>query len=96
MPGLPYSQDNSKFRVDPDTGNIHSEMNTPGVRMAYAARLFLQMVHETGHIGRVATKPTQAKEDAVNAGRLKRGDLVLLTSVGAGFTVGSVLVRWAY
>ena len=36
--------------------------------MAYAARLFLQMVHETGQIGRVATKPTQAKEDAVNAG----------------------------
>jgi len=68
MPGLPYSQDNKKFKVDPATGNIHSEMNTPGVRMAYAARLFLKMVHETGQIGRVATKPTQAKEDAVNAG----------------------------
>ena len=68
MPGLPYSQDNKKFVVDKTTGNIHSEMNTPGVRMAYAARLFLKMVHETGQIGRVATKPTQAKEDAVNAG----------------------------
>ncbi len=68
MPGLPYSQDKKKFRVDPETGNIHSEMNTPGVRMAYAARLFLKMVHETGQIGRVATKPTQAQEDAVNAG----------------------------
>jgi hypothetical protein len=43
-------------------------MNTPGTRMAYAARLFLKMVHETGQIGRVATKPTQAQEDAVNAG----------------------------
>ena len=68
MPGLPYSQDNKKFAVDKATGNIHSEMNTPGVRMAYAARLFLKMVHDTGQIGRVATKPTQAKEDAVNAG----------------------------
>ncbi len=68
MPGLPYSQDKKKFKVDPATGNIHSEMNTPGVRMAYAARLFLKMVHETGAIGRVATKPTQAQEDAVNAG----------------------------
>jgi hypothetical protein len=68
MPGLPYSQDKKKFKVDPATGNIHSEMNTPGVRMAYAARLFLRMVHETGTIGRVATKPTQAQEDAVNAG----------------------------
>jgi hypothetical protein len=71
MPGLPYSQDGKKFQVDPATGNIHSEMNTPGVRMAYAVRLFLKMVHETGHIGRVATKPTQAQEDAVNAGVLR-------------------------
>ena len=68
MPGLPYSQDKKKFSVDPATGNIHSEMNTPGVRMAYAVRLFLKMVHETGQIGRVATKPTQAQEDTVNAG----------------------------
>jgi hypothetical protein len=68
MPGLPYSQDKKKFNVDRATGNIHSEMNTPGVRMAYAARLFLKMVHETGQMGRVATKPTQAQEDAINAG----------------------------
>jgi hypothetical protein len=71
MPGLPYSQDGKKFQVDKGTGNIHSEMNTPGVRMAYAVRLFLKMVHETGQIGRVATKPTQAQEDAVNAGILR-------------------------
>jgi hypothetical protein len=71
MPGLPYSQDGKKFQVDRETGNIHSEMNTPGVRMAYAVRLFLKMVHETGQIGRVAIKPTQAQEDAVNAGILR-------------------------
>jgi len=68
MPGLPYSQDKKKFGVDPATGVIHSEMNTPGVRMAYAVRLFLRLVHESGQIGRVATKPTQAQEDTVNAG----------------------------
>ena len=71
MPGLPYSQDKKKFAVDRTSGNIHSEMNTPGVRMAYAARLFLKMVHETGQVGRVATKPTQAQEDAVNAGIIR-------------------------
>ncbi len=71
MPGLPYSQDKKKFSVDRSSGNIHSEMNTPGVRMAYAARLFLKMVHETGQIGRVATKPTQAQEDTVNAGIMR-------------------------
>jgi 3-oxoacyl-[acyl-carrier-protein] synthase-3 len=35
-----------------------------------------------------------ALNDAVESGRLKKGHLVLLTSVGAGFTVGSMLVRW--
>ena len=32
--------------------------------------------------------------DAVEQKRLKRGDLVLLASVGAGFTVGAMLIRW--
>ncbi len=32
---------------------------------------------------------------AVESGRLKKGNLVLLASVGAGFTVGSVLLRWS-
>jgi 3-oxoacyl-[acyl-carrier-protein] synthase-3 len=35
-----------------------------------------------------------ALADAVAEGKLKKGDLVLLASVGAGFTVGSVLLRW--
>jgi 3-oxoacyl-[acyl-carrier-protein] synthase-3 len=35
-----------------------------------------------------------ALNDAVCSGRLKKGDLVLLASVGAGFTVGAVLLRW--
>jgi len=36
-----------------------------------------------------------ALEDAIRDGRLKKGSLVLLASVGAGFTVGSVLLRWS-
>ena len=43
-------------------------MNTPGVQMAYANRLFLKLVNDTGHVGRVAMKPTQAMEDGINAG----------------------------
>jgi 3-oxoacyl-[acyl-carrier-protein] synthase III len=35
-----------------------------------------------------------ALADAVADKRVKKGDLVLLTSVGAGFTVGAVLLRW--
>jgi 3-oxoacyl-[acyl-carrier-protein] synthase-3 len=36
-----------------------------------------------------------ALADARKDGHLRRGDLVLLASVGAGFTVGSVLLRWS-
>jgi len=34
--------------------------------------------------------------DALSEKRLKKGDLVLLVAVGAGYTSGSVLLRWAY
>lgn len=34
--------------------------------------------------------------DAVAAGRLKRGDLVLFAAVGAGYTAGASLWRWAF
>jgi 3-oxoacyl-[acyl-carrier-protein] synthase III len=37
-----------------------------------------------------------ALNDAVQSGRLKKGNLVLLASVGAGFTVGAVLIRWGF
>lgn len=37
-----------------------------------------------------------ALDEAVCAGRLKKGDLVLLASVGAGFTVGAILLRWGF
>jgi 3-oxoacyl-[acyl-carrier-protein] synthase III len=37
-----------------------------------------------------------AMESARQQGKLKKGDLVLLASVGAGFTVGATLLRWAY
>ena len=36
-----------------------------------------------------------ALADARREGHLKRGDLVLLASVGAGFTAGSILLRWS-
>jgi 3-oxoacyl-[acyl-carrier-protein] synthase III len=35
-----------------------------------------------------------ALNDAIESGRLKHGDLILLASVGAGFTVGAILMRW--
>ena len=40
-----------------------------------------------------ATIP-MAMKTAIDEGKLKKGDLVLLASVGAGFTVGTTLLRW--
>jgi len=35
-----------------------------------------------------------AMQTALDDGRLKKGELVLLASVGAGFTIGATLLRW--
>jgi len=37
-----------------------------------------------------------AMQTALDEGKLKKGSLVLLASVGAGFTAGATLLRWAY
>ncbi|MCL4854782.1 MAG: 3-oxoacyl-ACP synthase, partial [Bryobacteraceae bacterium] len=42
-----------------------------------------------------ATLPL-ATRDAIQAGKLKKGDLVLFAAVGAGYTVGANLWRWSY
>jgi len=55
-----------------------------------------KVIVNIGHYGNTtaATIPL-ALDDARREGRLKKGDLVLLASVGAGFTVGSLLLRWS-
>jgi 3-oxoacyl-[acyl-carrier-protein] synthase-3 len=37
-----------------------------------------------------------ATRDAIAEGRLKKGDIVMFAAVGAGYTVGASLWRWAY
>jgi 3-oxoacyl-[acyl-carrier-protein] synthase-3 len=37
-----------------------------------------------------------ATRDALTAGRLKKGDVVLFAAVGAGYTAAANLWRWAY
>ena len=37
-----------------------------------------------------------ATRDAITEGRLKKGDIVLFAAVGAGYTAGASLWRWAY
>jgi 3-oxoacyl-[acyl-carrier-protein] synthase III len=42
-----------------------------------------------------ATLPL-ATRDAIEQGRLKKGDLVMFAAVGAGYTAGASLWRWAF
>ena len=44
----------------------------------------------------VAATIPLATRDAVESGKLKKGDLVIFAAVGAGFTVGANLWRWTY
>lgn len=37
-----------------------------------------------------------AMQDAIEMGRLKKDSLLLLAAVGAGYTVGSMLIRWSF
>src|ERR1700732_1928983 len=47
--------------------------------------------------GNTTTGPTPlAMHTAIDEGKLKKGSLVLMASVGAGFTVGATLLRWAF
>jgi 3-oxoacyl-[acyl-carrier-protein] synthase-3 len=65
-----------------------------------AERLGIDLEHIVININRfgnttAATIPL-ATRDAVESGRLEKGDIVLFAAVGAGFTAGVNLWRWAY
>ena len=68
--------------------------------MGVAERLGMDLEHVVINIDRFgnttgATIPL-ATRDAVESGRLQKGDLVLFAAVGAGFTAGANLWRWTY
>jgi len=67
---------------------------------AVAERLGIDRAHVLVNIDRygnttAATIPL-ATRDAICQGKLKKGDLVLFAAVGAGYTVGASLWKWAY
>lgn len=68
--------------------------------LGVAERLGMDLEHVIINIDRFgnttgATIPL-ATRDAVESGKLKKGDLVLFAAVGAGLTAGANLWRWAY
>jgi 3-oxoacyl-[acyl-carrier-protein] synthase-3 len=62
-------------------------------RLALPEAKVVKNIHEYGNTT-AATIPL-ALATALDQKRLSRGDLVLMASVGAGFTVGTVLCRWS-
>jgi 3-oxoacyl-[acyl-carrier-protein] synthase-3 len=54
------------------------------------------MVNIEGYGNTTAGTIPLGLRDAVAQGRVKKGDLVLLVAVGAGYTAGGILLRWAY
>ncbi len=81
-----------------DLGCLIPHQANKRIIMSTAERLGLTEEHVIINIDRygnttAATIPL-AMQTAVDEGRMKKGDLVLLASVGAGFTVGATLLRW--
>ena len=65
-----------------------------GDRLGLKPESVIVNIHEYGNTT-AGTIPL-AMHTARESGRLKKGDLVLLAAVGAGFTAGACLLRWAY
>jgi 3-oxoacyl-[acyl-carrier-protein] synthase-3 len=64
-----------------------------GERMGLPPQKVIKNIERCGNTT-AATIPL-AMCSALDEGRFKDGDLIVLTSVGAGLTVGSMLMRWA-
>jgi 3-oxoacyl-[acyl-carrier-protein] synthase-3 len=69
-------------------------INATSEKLDLAERKVVKNINKYGNTT-AATIPL-AIGDAIDDGRLKKGSLVLFAAVGAGYTVGSVLCRWAY
>ncbi|MGH9514232.1 MAG: beta-ketoacyl-ACP synthase III [Terriglobales bacterium] len=67
-------------------------INATGERLGLKPESVIINIDRYGNTtaGTIPLAMQTARED----GRLKKGDLVLLASVGAGFTVGATLLRW--
>jgi len=75
----------------PHQANIRI-INAVGSRLGIDGDKVFTNVHRVGNTS--AASIPLAMCDAIEQGRLKRGDLVLLTAFGGGLTWGSALVRY--
>jgi 3-oxoacyl-[acyl-carrier-protein] synthase-3 len=77
----------------PHQANIRI-INAASSRLGIAPEKVMINIQDYGNT--TAGTISLAARDAIAQGRLKKGDLVLLAAVGAGWTVGASLWRWAF
>ena len=77
----------------PHQANIRI-INAASSRLGIAPEKVMINIQDYGNT--TAGTISLAARDAIAQGRLKKGDLVLFAAVGAGWTVGASLWRWAY
>lgn len=69
-------------------------INATADRLKLSSEKVIRNIHKYGNTT-AATIPL-AMQDALDEGKLQKGSTVLLAAVGAGYTVGTMLLRWAY
>jgi 3-oxoacyl-[acyl-carrier-protein] synthase-3 len=69
-------------------------INAAADKLGLDEKKVVKNIHKYGNTT-AATIPL-ALGETLDDGRLKKGSLVLFAAVGAGYTVGSVLTRWAF
>jgi 3-oxoacyl-[acyl-carrier-protein] synthase-3 len=69
-------------------------INAAADKLGLDEKRVVKNIHKYGNTT-AATIPL-ALGETLDDGRLKKGNLVLFAAVGAGYTVGSVLTRWAF
>lgn len=77
----------------PHQANIRI-INAVATRLEIAPEKVMINIQDYGNT--TAGTISLATRDAIAQGRLKKGDLVLFAAVGAGWTVGTSLWRWAF
>ena len=69
-------------------------INATAERLKLSENKVVRNIHKYGNTT-AATIPL-AMQDAIDEGKLKKGSTVLLAAVGAGYTAGSMVLRWAF
>jgi 3-oxoacyl-[acyl-carrier-protein] synthase III len=69
-------------------------INAAAERLKLSDDRVIRNIHKYGNTT-AATIPL-AMQDAIDEGKMEKGSMVLLAAVGAGYTAGSMVLRWAY